>query len=134
MNIPYPKITSISAREKKLIEDYCCVLPDESILVAHKGVTYDGASIPKAFWSVIGSPFTGRYQRAAFLHDMMYAAELYSRKKCDEIFLDIMKLHGCSWLKRNIIWCAVAAFGRSVWNKHEKTHVLQMKKKIYIRK
>ena len=33
-----------------------------------KGFDFDGASIPKALWSFIGSPLTGGYQRAACLH------------------------------------------------------------------
>lgn len=36
---------------------------------APKGATIDGASIPRAFWATVGSPFTGDYRRASVVHD-----------------------------------------------------------------
>src|SRR5215472_9301462 len=33
------------------------------------GARVDGASIPRAFWSIIGAPFTGRYREASVVHD-----------------------------------------------------------------
>lgn len=38
------------------------------------GFVTDGASIPRELWSLIGSPFTGRYRVAAIFHDAAYCA------------------------------------------------------------
>jgi hypothetical protein len=42
------------------------------LVVASPGFIWDGASIPRAAWSFIGSPFRGRYQQAALVHDILY--------------------------------------------------------------
>jgi len=130
MNIPYPIAINISDRERQIQEDYLCDLPNGVILTINRGFIYDGASIPRLFWSLIGSPFTGTHQRAALIHDALYAAELYSRETCDWIFLQIMQYHGCNWLKRNLMWSAVKIFGRSVWKSHKKEEVEKARKLV----
>ena len=34
-----------------------------------KGITVDGASIPRALWAIVGGPFAGKYRRASVVHD-----------------------------------------------------------------
>lgn len=36
-----------------------------------KGYCYDGASIPRAFWRVVGSPMDNRFLIAALIHDVL---------------------------------------------------------------
>jgi len=43
--------------------------PDGQRWSVPEGVTVNGASIPPPFWSIIGSPFTGRYRAASVVHD-----------------------------------------------------------------
>ena len=58
-------------------EDRCMILlerfwfrdPENKEWDAPKGMTTDGASIPRALWTLIGSPYTGNYRRAALVHD-----------------------------------------------------------------
>lgn len=38
---------------------------------APAGLRCDGASIPRALWSLIGSPYTGDYRLAAIMHDSL---------------------------------------------------------------
>jgi hypothetical protein len=56
-------------RAMELLEDF--VFQDATgtrwIAPAHYAV--DGASIPRALWTLIGSPFTGDYRRASIVHD-----------------------------------------------------------------
>lgn len=132
MKISYPVLRGVSISEKTLTRSYKCILPNGEILYIGKYFVFDGASIPRLFWSLVGSPFTGTQQRGAFIHDAIYSAEIYDRKTCDWIFLLILKKHNCGWIKRNIIWAAVRAFGGSVWNSHDRNVVKVMKKRIYI--
>ena len=53
----------------RLLEDVSYVDPDDRRWTARKGYSTDGASIPRAFWTVVGGPFEGRYRDAALIHD-----------------------------------------------------------------
>jgi hypothetical protein len=96
-----------------------------------KGLEFDGASIPKVFWSIIGSPFTGKYTRSALVHDALYMSESLTRKEADSVFLDLMKQDGVSFTKRSVMWSAVRIGGYFVWKKH-KSHMVEINKK-YVR-
>jgi len=45
--------------------DMCCVVPAT-------GWLFDGASIPRVFWRLIGHPLRGEYRRGALAHDGGY--------------------------------------------------------------
>lgn len=93
-----------------------------------KGITYtvpvgfitDGASIPKIFWSWIGSPYTGHYRRAALIHDYLYFTQIARRSYADRIFLEAMKYLGVSFWKRRTMWFAVRSWGWIPWMRHKK--------------
>ena len=68
------------------------------------GFITDGASIPKIFWSFIGSPFTGLYRRAALIHDYLYATQTTTRVYADRVFLEAMFFLKVSWWKRKTMY------------------------------
>ena len=88
-------------------------------IIVKKGFDFDGASIPKWLWSIIGSPFTGNYVRAALFHDGLYACCTLDRKLSDEIFLDLMKEDGVGYFKRYSMYLAVRAFGSRAYNSNQ---------------
>src|ERR1700674_3220752 len=63
-------------RKFRLGQDLTYVDPQGLPWYARKGLVFDGASIPQALWSIIGSPYTGLYRRAAVIHDF-YCTNLY---------------------------------------------------------
>ena len=93
-----------------------------------KGVTHtvpvdfvtDGASIPRIFWSFIGSPFTGFYRRPSLIHDELYATQKFKRIYADRVFLEGMEDEGVSFWKRRLIYLAVRLRGWVPWNKHKR--------------
>ncbi len=89
MYLPYPVLVAINESDKKLVQDYGCKLPNEDTLYVKRDYIYNGASIPRVFWW-FGSPYTGRYTRAAFVHDVLYDSNLYSQSDADRVFLEIM--------------------------------------------
>ena len=93
-----------------------------------KGFDFDAASIPKMFWSIIGSPFTGSYTTPATVHDALYAGEVLDRKVCDGIFLDLMKQYKVGYLKRYVMYLAVRLGGNRVWKEHDREEVQEYKK------
>jgi hypothetical protein len=74
------------------------------------GFVTDGASIPRPFWSLIGSPLTGKYRKAAVIHDWLCVQKMCSRKLGDQIFKRAMKDSGVGWIRRNLIYSGVRAY------------------------
>jgi hypothetical protein len=106
--------------QAKLLEEvtYKIVAKTEIIHITVKeGFIYDSASIPRIFWSLIGSPFSGKYRMAALIHDALYATQLTTREEADDIFYNIMVNEGVSVWKAKLMYTAVLAFGSSVYNK-----------------
>ena len=101
-------------------------------LQVNKGFDFDGASIPKPLWSIIGSPMTGGYQRAGCLHDALYASEYFPREICDALFLEAMKIDGVSYIKRMAMYNAVRMFGWTVWKGHKREEVDEYKKFVTV--
>lgn len=80
----------------------------------------DGASIPKAFHSIIG-PF-GLYFAAALTHDWLYTKASQqdlplTRKQADQVFLDGMEHLGVNLPTRHAMHRAVRLFG---WRSYQK--------------
>lgn len=104
----------------------------------YPGDQTDGASIPRIFWRLIGSPFTGKYRWAAFLHDRGYRhkgnmrtdqvfgrpAKAATRKEVDDMFLEAMGVSGEGLIHRTIIYYAVRLFGPR-WEPVERLKVMQ---------
>ena len=64
-------------------------------IIVTSGFITDFASVPRALWSIF--PPTGRYTKAAVLHDFLYsnASKLtFTRKQCDKMFLLAMEILG----------------------------------------
>lgn len=76
-----------------------------------KDVEVDGASIPEAFWSFIGGPFSGNYLKASVVHD--YYCELKRRTAHDthRNFYYGMRAEGVSNWQAKLMYWAVSAFG-----------------------
>lgn len=90
---------------------------------APAGYRTDGASIPRFFWRVIGSPFVGKYRRAAVIHDV-YCSEGKKLKKnkvligkdrkspaIHKLFHEMMLTDGTSRLRARVMYLAVRICG-----------------------
>lgn len=120
------KTEDIDNRRKRLLEGIS-VISCGYLIKVKAGLIYDGASIPKLFWNLIGSPFTGKYRVASLVHDALYASEGLDRKKCDEVFLDLMEQDGVGYFKRYAMYWAVRLGGGLVWKRHTDESVMESK-------
>jgi hypothetical protein len=115
-------------RRWKLLEEfdyYLCDTPDGAVIHVPQGYVTDFASIPQIFWNIL--PPWGVYGKAAVIHDYLYGIQgnyankpkpqIFTRKECDLIFLDAMKVLGVNWLTRRIMYSAVRTFGGFAWKK-----------------
>lgn len=85
---------------------------------------FDGASIPRIFWRVIGHPW-GEYREAACVHDWLYsdghiAHPEIERKQADQIFRRIMLEVGISRRKAAIMYRAVRIGGGRAWKAYRR--------------
>lgn len=81
------------------------------------GYLTDGASVPRAFWSLI--PPWGKYGQAAVVHDIVceylsitvdgHPASV-TRAQCDDILLEAMAALGVPVVQRNLIYGAVKCY------------------------
>ena len=122
--LDYPAVKQINSREWELLEDLEYHVGSEvstDVITVPKGYHTDFASVPKVFWAVL-PPF-GRYSPAAVIHDYLYGLQgvlphlHYSRKRCDQIFLEAMKVMEVGWITRTMMFQALRLFGLVAWNR-----------------
>ena len=98
-------------RKMKLLESFEYVDPNSTSWLVPKNTVVDGASIPRFFWRVIGSPFVGNYREASVVHD--YYCEIENRpwKKVHQMFYFACLAGGVSEVKAKIMYAAVYVGG-----------------------
>ena len=101
-----------------------------------QGFEYDGASVPRAVWSISGIRPDGLLRAAATVHDWMYrhkgklphmshqmlkdgrwqpARHEWTREEADRMFGRLMREAGCSKWRRRAAYQAVKWFGWTGW-------------------
>ena len=100
---------------KESFEYHVGEYPSKEIIKVPIGFRTDFASIPRIFWMII-SPID-KHGKAAVIHDYCYSEGLYSRKKCDRIFLEAMTVLKVNKIKRLIMYYNVRIFGYYAWVK-----------------
>ncbi len=108
-------------RKFKLGQDLTYVDPEGARWLARKGLVFDGATIPQALWSFVGSPYTGLYRRAAIIHDF-YCTHLYRDwQSVHRVFYNAMITDGVGPIKAKLMYYAVVRFGPR-WTVAEQTN------------
>jgi hypothetical protein len=81
-------------------------------VIVPKGFVTDFASIPRPLWAIVGGPADGKYRKAAVVHDFLYRTKgLATRPQADSVLLEAMKVSGCGWWERSIIYSGVRVGG-----------------------
>ncbi len=113
----------LAKNRAKLLEDFSYENNQFKITVK-KGFIFDGASVPRFFWRVVGHPFSYALIRAALVHDVMYASEYFKREVADELFSEMLDISGVSELKEDVMTLGVRIGGGDVWDEHTQESVL----------
>lgn len=98
-------------RNMTLTRDFAYIDASGKRWTAPKGTVVDGASIPKVFWSVIGSPFEGPYRNASVVHDIGCEEQTESWEDVHRMFHDACRCGGASSQKAKMLYWAVYNFG-----------------------
>jgi hypothetical protein len=78
---------------------------------APKGAVVNGASIPPSLWSIVGSPWSGKYPEAAVIHDHFCTTKSRPWKDVHRTFYDAMRANGVSEIRANAMYFTVYRFG-----------------------
>ena len=119
-----------SGKNRVILEDYTYE-NGKYIITVKAGFNTDGASIPKAFWSILSSPFDGAVTYGAVIHDGLYTKMQLPRKECDNLLREMALEKGYNKIKAFLVYYAVRMFGGSHWKKDTRaeTHLITIKRK-----
>lgn len=123
-----------TAEEKKSIEKYPFICKTELKVelvdkkknktykfTIPKGYCYDGASIPRLFWRVIGSNTDNHFLIAALIHDVLCENHNYvdnNRYFADKVFERLLYVSGVSSFNRWVMFHSVDNFQKFChWDK-----------------
>lgn len=81
------------------------------------GFRTDGASVPRALWSFVGSPFAPDVLEAAIDHDHAYQFGVPDRRSADDLFRTALVKRGASRFRARLYWLGVRAFGWFYWRR-----------------
>lgn len=98
-------------RLMELLDDFAFVDRKEKRWHVPSGTRVDGASIPQFLWSIIGSPYVGKYRDASVVHDFYCSVRT---EPCDEthnMFFEAMIVSGVSRRRALIMYAAVRYAG-----------------------
>ncbi|MFG0293687.1 MAG: DUF1353 domain-containing protein [Phycisphaerales bacterium JB050] len=98
-------------RRMELIEEVRYIDPSGRVWRAPAGRIVDGASIPPAFWSVVGPPYVGDYRRATVIHDIATADRAATSHQTHRAFFHAMRCDGVPEIKAHVMYQAVLRFG-----------------------
>lgn len=94
-------------RDMRLLEDFHYTHKKKK-WPAPKGSIINGASIPRVFWSLIGSPYTDDYRMASIVHDVACEPDSgESRRDADKMFYEACRDGGCGLIQARILYIGV---------------------------
>lgn len=117
MNVPMPIIQAADNQHFRLVTAYKVEVFQYSIAI-EPGYTFDGASIPRVFWRVVGHPLQGLTLPASLVHDILYLAEALPRETSDQVFRCLLIRAGVPGWKVATMYRAVRWFGGYTWRAH----------------
>ena len=80
--------------------------------------SYDGASIPRWAWSIIGHPLEQQFRWASYWHDRLCenSRTWSERRMADAILLCLLEKERVGYLRRTAMWLAVRLYAWFVWS------------------
>jgi len=97
-------------RRMKILKDFSFKDPSSKTWLSPADSVIDGASIPRALWGIVGTPYTGDYRRASIVHDVACDEAGSDRKKrraADRMFFHACRAGGCSIRQSILLYLGV---------------------------
>ena len=110
-SVPVDLRLEADGRKARLLADVTYIDPNGFVWLAPKGWVVDGASIPQAFWTVIGGPWEGKYRFASVLHDVACDQKKRGWHEAATMFYQAMRCGGVKETRAKVMYYAVYKFG-----------------------
>ena len=83
------------------------------LLNESEGNSWDGATIPRVCWSVMGHPLEADFRWASLWHDRLceQTDTIEQRGFADAVFLELLRQSGVGFWRRWAMWLAVRIYG-----------------------
>ena len=98
-------------KRMKLLCEVIYTDPQGKAWTAPKDFVSDGASIPRAFWSVVGGPWDGAYRNAAIVHAQYCDTESEPSHAVHRMFYFACRAAGVGEIKAKVLYAAVRIGG-----------------------
>lgn len=85
--------------------------PTGEVIPALVDLEFDGASIPVWAWVFIGSPFTGKYRKAAVIHDTLCFVKDRPSKDAHWVFREALRALGVGRVRARLMYVALLIGG-----------------------
>lgn len=72
-----------------------------------EGFVFDGASIPRIFWSIIGGNFQPEFLAPSLVHDYLCVTGNVERKEADKIFRELLLMNDVPEFRAALMYRAV---------------------------
>jgi hypothetical protein len=99
-------------RRMQLLSEFWFRDPDGRTWEAPLNYRIDGASIPRALWTLVGSPYTGDYRRASVVHDKACddaKGNNAARREADRMFYHACRAGGCGVKEATLLYIGFAS-------------------------
>ena len=100
-----------NGRDMVILNHVSFTAPNGIIWSVYPGEIINGASIPRLFWRVVGSPYVGKYRRASAFHDVYCINRSRTWEAVHKVFKTMMLCDGVSKVKAETMYRAVRHFG-----------------------
>lgn len=80
------------------------------------GFVTDFASVPRGLWNIL--PKVGQWNRAAVVHDYLYATNGVTRQQADDVFREALCACGVTGWRCQAMYWSVRCCGFKPWNRY----------------
>lgn len=98
-------------RRVRLLEPFAYIDPSSTRWSVPIDAIVDGASIPRALWTLVGGPFEGLYRDASVIHDWYCDRRNRPWRQVHRVFFDAMCTSGVAEVRAKVMYAAVFAGG-----------------------
>jgi hypothetical protein len=99
------------SRNFELLAPFRYQMPDVDGVWVPRGAPWNGASIPRFWWRVFGSPYVGRHRKPSVIHDWLWTEAQKGRctyQRANWMFWHGLRSRGVRPFKAWLMWLAVA--------------------------
>jgi hypothetical protein len=94
-------------QQMKTVQDFGFLDADGRHWPVPPGTSVDGASIPKAVWSLLGRPWEGKYREASVVHDYHCTVRSVDWQSVHRMFYRAMLVSGVSERRAKLVYAGV---------------------------